>query len=724
VTRLRFLGRAICSACLVASAIAASTGPPSPTTPPGALPLPPEQAVNYVSRTIAWYRRIAALQQLPVDSDDVVPRERAYQGAVTAAQLAFDFGHAAAKLAAGKPAGADSAKPAGGDNAKPAAGGNAASNSQEAQNQLTSVDQAAARMDARVADLQAQLSAIDDQLARARGKERETLAAKRGEISAELDLTKEMQNTIAQIERFEDISEAHSGGAAGGLAGQIDDLQKTVPELRVADRGTRGLGAQGGGGLQGNGGAQGTGAQSSGGGAQSGSGGPGGGGQGNGSAQGGGGGPGGSGGHSGGGGSGSSQTPAAPATAAPAAAVNTQTFRPESAGVIALLGKWFSLASSQRQLADGLKQTEGLQKDLGSVRGAITKEARGLAQQNVEATNADPAQLLQSKLKFQEAANRFRQLSTLLVPLGEQDVTLDAVHSTLDEWRDSLGTRVANIARYLGLRMVFLLGSVGIVLLISDVWRRATFRYLQDTRRRQQFLALRRVAVGVALAIVIAFGLVSEVGSLATYAGLITAGLAVALQNVILAIVAYFFFIGRYGVRVGDRITIGGVTGRVVEIGLVRIYLLELVGPQLRSTGRMVVLSNAVLFQPTALFKQMPGCDYAWHTIMLILAPTTEVAEVEKRLREAAESIYAKYRSAIEERHAELQRFIDFQTTMPAPEVYARLTTKGLECTVRYPVDPSQAAVTDQRMLTAVREAQLKDPPLQLVDGPVLDSEA
>src|SRR6185312_7786587 len=145
----------------------------------------------------------------------------------------------------------------------------------------------------------------------------------------------------------------------------------------------------------------------------------------------------------------------------------------------------------------------------------------------------------------------------------------------------------------------------------------------------------------------------------------------------------YFFLIGRYGVRIGDRITLAGVTGRVVEIGLVRIYLMELAGPQMRSTGRMVVLSNAVLFQPTAMFKQMPGADFHWHTITLTLAATTDVEAAEKRLREAAESVYEKYRPAIEQRHAELQRFIDFQTAMPAPEVYARLSVKGLECTVR-----------------------------------------
>jgi hypothetical protein len=85
--------------------------------------------------------------------------------------------------------------------------------------------------------------------------------------------------------------------------------------------------------------------------------------------------------------------------------------------------------------------------------------------------------------------------------------------------------------------------------------------------------------------------------------------------------------------------------------------------------------------------------------------------------------VYEKYRPAIEQQHAALQRFIEFQTARPAPEVYARLTSKGLECTIRYPVAPAQAASTDQQMLLALQQAQSKEPPLQVVEGPLLDAE-
>ncbi|HEY6482268.1 MAG TPA: hypothetical protein VIY54_01960 [Steroidobacteraceae bacterium] len=666
------------------------SAPAPASAPQSALPLPPQQVIDYVSQTITWYRHIRALQQLPADPAAVVVRDRLSESALTALQLAFEFGHAAAVLDRPLP------KPAApGSSTAPAAPGsggqsNGQSNGQsDGQSSSTGdLDRAAERISQRIGSLQSQLSALDVQIAHAQVTERRTLTARKAEVAAALDLEKEVQTTVAQIQRFAASSESRVGSASG-LAAQIADLRRSVPEAHLkmangsaADAATTAAGgpaagssvsADATGGANGDGGAAKAGHAS----------------------------------HS--------------AANSGAGSDTSSTFRPESAGVIALATQWFTVEGERGQLTDATKQTDALLKELDSVRSGVSQSARTLARQSLQtAPSGDPAQLAVARQQLEASAARFRQLSTLLVPVGEEAITVESAHGMLAQWQNSQNARRASVSRYLAIRIGVLLGSIIVVLAISEVWRRATFRYLHDSRRRAQFLALRRVAVGVALTLIIVFGLVSEVGSVATYAGLITAGLAVALQNVILAVVAYFFLIGRYGVRVGDRITLAGVTGRVVDIGLVRIYLMELSGQQLRSTGRMVVLSNAVLFQPTALFKQMPGGDYAWHTIAMTLAAGSDVQDAEKRLGEAANSVYEHYRPAIEQQHAALQRFIDFETAMPRPEVTIRLGEQGLECTVRYPVEPARSAAIDQKMLAAVRDAQAKAPQLQLVSGPVL----
>jgi hypothetical protein len=152
---------------------------------------------------------------------------------------------------------------------------------------------------------------------------------------------------------------------------------------------------------------------------------------------------------------------------------------------------------------------------------------------------------------------------------------------------------------------------------------------------------------------VIIFGFVSEFSSLATFAGFITAGMAVALQTVILSVAAYFFLIGRYGVKVGDRVTVSGVTGDVINIGLVRLHLMELAGTGLGlyPTGRIVVFSNSVLFQAAPFFEQIPGTAYAWHEAAVTLGAGANYAVAEKKFLDAVNSIYAQYRESIARQH-------------------------------------------------------------------------
>ena len=697
----------------------------NPSAPERVLPLTSDQVAAHMGQTVDWFHHLAAgAEQLQIADVDSVARSRLHQQSLTAVGLAFDFGKACVVLLneqARQAAAATAAASSGGkavlpkgsaDSNSPGTSVVAAKGATESKGFAGRLDEANENVGQRVAALQTQLDSLNAQLSRARGKERETLLAQQAQAEAALRLAKEVLGSVQAMQEFEASSIAGDNGNLSPLEGQLADMERSVPELGRAT----GFGGSAGGAAAG--GIGGTAGNMGSGGGTMGRGLAGGGSPGTAAAEGGGAG-GGASARSGSGSGGAGSASAASATnATTSSAKSTAPFRPESAGVIALATEWFSLNGTRRQLGDFIKETDDLQEEIGKVRGTLTDEVRTVLGNDLAlSTSNDPTQLLAQRQELEADSTRFKKLSTVLVPLGEQALTVDAVAGVLDDWRASLDARMSGVARYLALRIGIVLGWVAVVLIISEIWRRATFRYLHDLRRRRQFMVLRRVAVGIALTLVIAFGLVSEIGSIATYIGFVTAGVAVALQNVILAVVAYFFFIGRYGVRVGDRVTLSGVTGRVVDIGLVRIYLMELSGPDLHSTGRMVVLSNAVLFQPTAMFKQIPGADYVWHTVTLTIAATADVVEAHKRLKAASDEVYAKYRSAIERQHAVVQRFIDFDAASPQPEVRVRLTENGLECSVRYPVELENAAVIDQRMLKALQGALEGDAQFKLVSS-------
>jgi small-conductance mechanosensitive channel len=312
-----------------------------------------------------------------------------------------------------------------------------------------------------------------------------------------------------------------------------------------------------------------------------------------------------------------------------------------------------------------------------------------------------------TKAQYDALTEQFKQLSAALLPLSEEILVLDQSRSNLLNWRRAHTTESRRLLIAIVFRVAVIALAIGIIFGLAEAWRRLTFRYVRDPRRRRQFLVLRRFIMGFFICLVIVMGFISEFSSLATFAGFVTAGIAVGLQTVLLSVAAYFFVIGRYGIRIGDRISIAGVTGDVVDLGLVRFYVMEYAasGPDLFPTGRIVVFSNSVLFQATTpLYKQLPGTHYTWHEAILPLANGADQTLLQKSLQDAAQSVFNDF-----SREAGWQQALNYNMEItvkpPAPEQHLQFGDTGAELVVRYPVDLHRSAEMDQKMVEALMTA-------------------
>ncbi len=409
---------------------------------------------------------------------------------------------------------------------------------------------------------------------------------------------------------------------------------------------------------------------------------------------------------------------------APNTSPNNQTYHEDSAGIISLGMEIFTLMRGRVQLDVEARSTSGLLAHVNSLRTPVVQRLRQLVQRSQDISNqpetTDATQLATVRQQMRDLQQEFAQASSLTVPLGKQAFLVEAARGSLVQWSAALQRQYMVALRQLLVRFLKIIIVVALILILSDVWRRVTLRYVRDGRLRRQMLVIRRVVVGFAITLAVILSLVTEFGSFATFAGFITAGIAVALQNLILSVVAYFFLVGRYGVRAGDRVTISGVTGEVVEVGLVRLYMMELstAGSELRPTGRIAVFSNSVLFQPSALFKQLPGTDYSWHTVSLTLAPDVDLASAETRLSEAVNSVYSKYSDAIQRQHLAFEESMNLQVTPPAPERSVKYTDAGLVISVRYPVELRRAAAIDEQIIKTLLETVNREPKIHFAGAP------
>jgi small-conductance mechanosensitive channel len=89
--------------------------------------------------------------------------------------------------------------------------------------------------------------------------------------------------------------------------------------------------------------------------------------------------------------------------------------------------------------------------------------------------------------------------------------------------------------------------------------------------------------------------------SLATYLGLLTAGIAVALQNVILSSLGYLLLVGKRGIRIGDRVQVSGIAGDVINMGLLQFQLKEFDLQKQKFTGHVATFSNSLVFVTPAI---------------------------------------------------------------------------------------------------------------------------
>ena len=395
----------------------------------------------------------------------------------------------------------------------------------------------------------------------------------------------------------------------------------------------------------------------------------------------------------------------------------------------------FQLLGTERAIDQQIAETQLLHDQSVDLRTPLIKilHATLAAGQNLQASTpaiaaagsaptatASPESVIAArKQTFDQLTDAFRAISDVSIPISQEVLLLEQARANLLSWRAAVNSERSTIVHALLLRVISIAVALGIILGIGEAWRRLTTRYIQDVRRRRQLMLVRRMVIGFFSGLVLIFGFVTQFSSLATFAGFITAGIAVGLQTILLSVAAYFFIVGRYGVRVGDRITVANVTGDVVEVGLVRFYMMELTGTGTDShpTGRIAVFANSVLFQTgTPLYKQIPGTDYAWHELTLKLKPGTNYQPATEIIRSAVESVYDSYKADIGAQHREVESWMD--AALEAPHVESRLQlTDSLQFVVLYPVLIRKATETDQQIVQKVLET-VRDPAIaEVLDG-------
>jgi len=199
-----------------------------------------------------------------------------------------------------------------------------------------------------------------------------------------------------------------------------------------------------------------------------------------------------------------------------------------------------------------------------------------------------------------------------------------------------------------------------------------------------------------------------EASGFTTYIGFLTAGLAIALSDVLKNLAGWLFIVTRRPFRLGERVEIEGKKGDVIDIRAFRFTLFEIGGDRVgaeQPTGRLLHIPNGLVFTHS-IANYTEGFHYVWQEIPMLLTFESDWEAAEQVLLEIIKELGPDVSEM--EALAELRATSDeyrIQMTGLDPAVWLTVRDSGILLTARLVVETHETRSVEQ----AVWKAFLKE---------------
>ncbi len=185
--------------------------------------------------------------------------------------------------------------------------------------------------------------------------------------------------------------------------------------------------------------------------------------------------------------------------------------------------------------------------------------------------------------------------------------------------------------------------------------------------------------------------------SLATFLGLLSAGIAIALKDPVTDLAAWLFIIWRRPFNVGDRIEIGGAKGDVIDVRPFKFTILE-IGNWVdadQSTGRVIHIPNHEVFTGQ-LANYTSDFEFIWNEIQVMVTFESDWRKAKDILSEIVNEVSADFIESAKRQIAKASKSYLIEYRYLTPIVYTNVKDSGINLTVRYLTDPRRRRGTSQ----------------------------
>lgn len=234
---------------------------------------------------------------------------------------------------------------------------------------------------------------------------------------------------------------------------------------------------------------------------------------------------------------------------------------------------------------------------------------------------------------------------------------------------------------------------------------------VKDIKSRHMIRKNVAYMVSFSLLTIVFFIWIQNINSATIFLGVAGAGLALALQEVILSVAGWLLILIRHPFETGDRIEINGVKGDVIDIRLFQTSLLE-IGNWVdadQSTGRIVNIPNSFIFKHQN-YNYSRGFEFIWHEIPILLTFESDWEKGREIMmahaKNLAEGLEDKVNRKID---AMRNRYMIYYGKL-TPIVYVNIKDSGVELTLRYLTEAKKRRSSQDQLCRAILEDFAKEP--------------
>jgi small-conductance mechanosensitive channel len=258
-------------------------------------------------------------------------------------------------------------------------------------------------------------------------------------------------------------------------------------------------------------------------------------------------------------------------------------------------------------------------------------------------------------------------------------------------------------------RAITLIIGFSIVLIIRLFIKRALNRSIKSTDSKYKARKALNFSVYLLMILMVIIVYNDKINNLGVALGMVGAGIAFALQEVIMSIAGWLNIITAGTISIGQRVKIGSIKGDVIDIGVFSTTLME-VGEWVDGdlyNGRIAIITNSFVFNEE-VHNYSGEYPFLWDEVYIPIRLESDYKEAREVFTKILTEVCGEYAEKSQVQWTHLTNKYRVEEAQVSPMVTLRFDQNWITFTLRYVVDYKQRRSTKDiiyaRILEAIKE--------------------